>query len=238
MESTDNTTPENIQKAVITLENISVFQQKNLILSNVSFQIQKGEFVYLIGKTGSGKSTLLKTLYGALPISQGAGVVCDFDLKKLRVKEIPFLRRKLGIVFQDFQLLTDRTVYDNLLFVLKATGWKNKKLIQERIQDVLEKVGLSTKGRKMPHELSGGEQQRVAVARALLNDPEIILADEPTGNLDPDTSEDIMKILFEISQSGRAVLMATHDYSLFEKFPSRIIKCENGIIKDSKISVV
>ena len=237
-ENTETNISEAAKKAVIQLENISVFQQKNLILSNVSFEINKGEFVYLIGKTGSGKSTLLKVLYGALPISQGSGIVCDYDLKILRNKEIPYLRRKLGIIFQDFQLLTDRTVNDNLNFVMKATGWKNKKQIQERIQEVLDKVGLSTKGRKMPHELSGGEQQRVAVARALVNDPEIILADEPTGNLDPDTSEDIMKILFEISQSGRAVLMATHDYSLFEKFPSRIIKCENGVVKDGKISIV
>ena len=222
---------------IIELNDASVYQQRNLILSNVSLTIDKGEFVYLIGRTGSGKSSLLKTLYGALHIAQGQGTIAGFDLTKIKEKEIPFLRRKLGIVFQDFQLLTDRTVNENLLFVMQATGWKDKDEMQKRIQDVLEKTHLGTKGFKMPHELSGGEQQRVGVARALLNDPDVILADEPTGNLDPETSEGIMNLLFEISRSGRAVVMATHNYSLIEKYPGRIIKCDNGKLADSKISV-
>ncbi len=218
---------------IIHLDKVSIFQKHNLVLTNVSLDIDKGEFVYLLGKTGSGKSSLLKTLYAELELNEGEASVTGFDLTTIKRKEIPFLRRKLGIVFQDFQLLTDRTVNDNLLFVLKATGWKNKEEIQKRIQDVLEKVHLSTKGFKMPHELSGGEQQRISIARALLNDPELILADEPTGNLDPETSEEIMKVLLEISQSGRAVLIATHDIMMFNKFPSRTIKCENGKIIDS-----
>lgn len=219
---------------IIHLDKVSIFQKHNLVLTNIALNIDKGEFVYLLGKTGSGKSSLLKTLYAELELIQGEGTVAGFNLKTIKRKEIPFLRRKLGIVFQDFQLLTDRNVNDNLLFVLKATGWKNKFEMQKRIQDVLEKVHLSTKGFKMPHELSGGEQQRISIARALLNDPELILADEPTGNLDPDTSEEIMNVLLEISKSGRAVLIATHDIMMFNKFPSRTIKCENGKIIDSK----
>ena len=219
-----------IDNPIINLENISVFQKKILILSRVSLQIFPGEFVYIIGKTGTGKSSLLKTLYSEIPLIEGEGFVAGYDLKKLKTKEVPFLRRKLGIVFQDFQLLIDRTVNENLIFVLKATGWKNNVEIQDRIQKVLQKVGLPTKGFKMPHQLSGGEQQRVAIARALLNDPEIILADEPTGNLDPESSHGLMKLLFEISESGRAVLMATHNYSLIQKFPAKIIKCEDGNI--------
>lgn len=219
---------------IIHLDKVSIFQKHNLVLTNVALNIDKGEFVYLLGKTGSGKSSLLKTLYAELDLVQGEGTVAGFDLKTIKRKEIPFLRRKLGIVFQDFQLLTDRNVNENLLFVLKATGWKNKLEMQKRIQDVLEKVHLSTKGFKMPHELSGGEQQRISIARALLNDPELILADEPTGNLDPETSEEIMNVLLEISKSGRAVLIATHDIMMFNKFPSRTIKCENGKIIDSK----
>ncbi|MDO9187063.1 MAG: ATP-binding cassette domain-containing protein [Bacteroidia bacterium] len=219
---------------IIHLDKVSIFQKHNLVLTNVALNIDKGEFVYLLGKTGSGKSSLLKTLYAELELVQGEGTVAGFDLKTIKRKEIPFLRRKLGIVFQDFQLLTDRNVNENLLFVLKATGWKNKFEMQKRIQDVLEKVHLSTKGFKMPHELSGGEQQRISIARALLNDPELILADEPTGNLDPETSEEIMNVLLEISKSGRAVLIATHDIMMFNKFPSRTIKCENGKIIDSK----
>jgi len=221
---------------IIHLDKVSIFQKHNLVLTNVTLDIDKGEFVYLLGKTGSGKSSLLKTLYAELDLVQGDAIVAGFDLATIKRKEIPFLRRKLGIIFQDFQLLTDRNINDNLTFVLKATGWKNKQEMQKRIQDVLEKVHLSTKGFKMPHELSGGEQQRISIARALLNDPELILADEPTGNLDPETSEEIMKVLLEISKSGRAVLIATHDIMMFNKFPSRTIKCENGKIIDSIIA--
>lgn len=217
---------------VIHLSNVDIFQQKHLVLSNVNLHIDKGEFAFLIGQTGSGKSSLLKILYGDLHIGNGNGTIANFDLKKLSDKEIPYLRRKLGIVFQDFQLLTDRTVEKNLDFVLKATGWTDKRLIDERIKDVLDKVGLRSKIRKMPHELSGGEQQRIVIARALLNDPEIILADEPTGNLDPDTSEEIVLLLKQISQNGTAVLVATHDYHIIRTCPSRIIKCENGVIHE------
>lgn len=219
---------------IIELNEVAIFQKQNLVLSDVTICIDKGEFVYLIGKTGSGKSSLLRTLYADLKLQKGETSIAGFDLKKIKTKEIPYLRRKLGIVFQDFQLLTDRSVNENLQFVLKATGWKNKAEINARIQDVLEKVGLGTKGFKMPHQLSGGEQQRVAIARALLNDPDVILADEPTGNLDPDTSAGIISLLFEISKNGRAVLMATHDYALMAKFPSRTLKCLEGKIVDSK----
>jgi cell division transport system ATP-binding protein len=201
-----------------------------VVLSNIDFQVNKGEFIYLIGKTGSGKSTLLKTLYAELPINKGKGQISNVNLVELKNKKVPFLRRKLGIVFQDFQLLTDRSIFDNLAFVLKATGWKKKAEIEKRITEVLEKVGLNYKEYKMPHELSGGEQQRVVIARALLNDPEIILADEPTGNLDPETSEEIIKLLIDISKTGRAVLIATHDYPLINKFPARVVEC-----KDSKL---
>ncbi len=213
---------------IIELNNVSVFQQKVLILTNVNLSISKGEFAYLIGKTGSGKSSLLKVLYADLPLLEGSGRIAGFELHDMKRKDIPYLRRKLGIVFQDFQLLTDRTVNENLIFVLRATGWKDRQQMQERLQDVLDKVGLGTKGFKMPNELSGGEQQRVAIARALLNDPDVILADEPTGNLDPDTSMEIMRLMFEISKAGRAVLMATHDYSLIQQYPARIIRCEGG----------
>lgn len=225
-----------IGNPVIKLEGIDVYQQKHLVLSNVNLQINPGEFVFLIGQTGSGKSSLLKIIYGDLHISNGNGLVAGFDLKNLSEKEIPFLRRKLGIVFQDFQLLTDRSIEQNLEFVMKATGWKDQKLISERILDVLEKVGLRSKVKKMPHELSGGEQQRVVIARALLNDPELILADEPTGNLDPETSEEIVTLLKQISQSGTAVLMASHDYHIIRTLPSKIIKCEAGLVhEDVKI---
>ena len=221
--------------SIITLSNANIFQSFNLILSNVNLEIEKGEFVYLIGKTGSGKSTLLKTIYGDVKLAEGEGTIAGFQLNHLKENQIPYLRRKLGIVFQDFQLLTDRSVNSNLLFVLEATGWKDQSKMKEKIAEVLDKVGLATKGFKMPNELSGGEQQRIVIARALLNDPEIILADEPTGNLDPETSEGIMRLLFDISKSGRAVLMATHNYPLIEKFPARIIKCEKGRLIDSKV---
>jgi cell division transport system ATP-binding protein len=220
-----------IGNTVIKLENVDVYQQKHLVLTNVNLHIDKGEFVFLIGQTGSGKSSLLKIIYGDLHIANGQGHAAGFDLKKLADRDVPFLRRKLGIVFQDFQLLTDRTVEQNLEFVMRATGWKDKKLIAERIRDVLEKVGLRSKVKKMPHELSGGEQQRVVIARALLNDPEVILADEPTGNLDPDTSEEIVQLLRKIS-AGTAVLMASHDYHIIRMFPSRIIKCEGGQVHE------
>lgn len=226
-----------IENTVIKLENVDIYQQKHLVLTNVNLQINPGEFVFLIGQTGSGKSSLLKIIYGDLHLISGEGQAAGFNLKKLADRDVPYLRRKLGIVFQDFQLLTDRTIEQNLEFVMRATGWKDKKLIFERIRDVLEKVGLRSKIKKMPHELSGGEQQRVVIARALLNDPEIILADEPTGNLDPDTSEEIVQLLRQISHSGTAVLMASHDYHIIRKFPSRIIKCEGGhVLEDVTIS--
>jgi cell division transport system ATP-binding protein len=218
--------------SIVHLENVRIFQHDNLVLSDVNLDIDKGEFVYLIGKTGSGKSSLLKTLYGELALSAGTGSVAGFDLNTLKRSKVHLLRRKLGIVFQDFELLMDRSVVDNLLFVLKATGWKDKAAMKQRIEDVLDKVALGTKGYKMPHQLSGGEQQRVAIARALLNDPELILADEPTGNLDPATTEDILNLLYDISNSGRAVLMATHDYQYMKKFSSRVLICENGRITD------
>ena len=218
---------------IIKFDKVSIFQNENLILANVSLEIDKGEFVYLIGKTGSGKSSLLKTIYADLEVKNGIATVAGFDLRTLRTKEIPFLRRKLGIVFQDFQLLMDRTVAENLYFVMQATGWKNKKEMQRRMHEVLAKVNLETMANKMPHKLSGGEQQRVGIARALLNDPEIILADEPTGNLDPETSEGIIGLLFDISKTGSAVLMATHNYTFFEKFPARTLRCGDGNIRES-----
>ena len=212
---------------VLELKNTSIYQRSSLILSDVNLTINKGELVYLIGKTGTGKSSLIKLLYGDLPLSNGEGKVVGFDLKKLKESEIPLLRRKLGVVFQDFKLLSDRSVFKNLSFVLKATGWENKDKIRQRIERVLAKVKMEDKGSKFPHELSGGEQQRVAIARALLNDPELILADEPTGNLDPETSVEIMQVLKEINASGRTILMATHDYALILKFPSKTLKCDD-----------
>jgi cell division transport system ATP-binding protein len=226
-----------IGNSIIKLNSVDIFQQKHLVLSNVNLHIDKGDFVWLIGQTGSGKSSLLKVIYGDLSLNVGTGYACGYDLDKITDKDIPYLRRKLGIVFQDFQLLTDRTVEQNLQFVMRATGWTDAKLIADRTLDVLEKVGLRSKLKKMPHELSGGEQQRVVIARALLNDPEIILADEPTGNLDPDTSEEIVLLLKQISQSGTAVVIATHDYHIIRTFPSRIIKCENGkVLEDAHIA--
>jgi cell division transport system ATP-binding protein len=211
---------------IIEFENATINQRDHLVLSEVTFKVDRGEFVYLIGKVGSGKTSLIRSMNAELPLASGEAHITGFQLSKLKRKQIPMLRRKLGIVFQDFQLLIDRTVHDNLEFVLKATGWKNHREIEQRINEVLDKVGLNMKGYKMPHQLSGGEQQRVVIARALLNDPEIILADEPTGNLDPDTSADIMKLLIDISKNGRAVIMATHNYTLLKKFPARTLKCE------------
>ncbi|HBO29554.1 MAG: ATP-binding cassette domain-containing protein [Bacteroidota bacterium] len=215
---------------VLQLQNASIFQRESLILSEVSLTINKGEFVYLIGKTGSGKSSFMKTLYGDLPLQQGQGTIVDFDLTTLKEKQIPFLRRKLGVVFQDFKLLNDRTVKENLKFVLKATGWKNQSEMDDKIDKVLDKVGMKTKGFKYPYQLSGGEQQRVAIARALLNDPELILADEPTGNLDPQTSVEVMGVLQEINKNGNTILMATHDYALLLKYPSKTLKCDGNKI--------
>ena len=215
-----------MEAPILQLKDVAVYQNNNLILSNINLAIGKGELVYLIGKTGSGKSSLIKLLYGDLPLTQGQGKVVGFNLKKLNEDKIPLLRRKLGVVFQDFKLLTDRSVYDNLAFVLKATGWTDKIAIKNRIKEVLTKVKMETKDFKFPHELSGGEQQRVAIARALLNNPELILADEPTGNLDPETSVEIMQVLKETNASGRTILMATHDYALILKFPSKTLKCD------------
>lgn len=216
----------------ISLRNAQIFQGKHLILKDVNLEVRSGEFVYMIGKTGSGKSSLLKALYADIPLEQGTGVVAGYDLTKLKNKDIPFLRRKLGIVFQDFQLLSDRSVHDNLLFVLKATGWEGKSRMEERIGEVLDMVGLKTKGHKFPHELSGGEQQRVVIARALLNRPELILADEPTGNLDPETSEEIIRLLMNIARTGTAMLVATHDYAILRKYPSRTVVVEDSTVKE------
>lgn len=219
---------------IVELKNVNIYQGESLILSDVNISIGKGEFVYLVGKTGTGKSSLLKTLYGDLSLKDGEGKVAGYNLAHMDWKKVPFLRRNLGVVFQDFQLLTDRDVNNNLKFVLKATGWKDDKLMDEKIADVLDKVGLKTKGFKMPFEMSGGEQQRVDVARALLNSPKLILADEPTGNLDPETSDEIMQLLFHISRDyGTAIVMATHDYMVINKFPARTIKTERGKVWDN-----
>lgn len=215
-------------EAILQLSDVAVFQKENMILNNITLEVKKGDFVYLIGKTGSGKSSFMKTLYGDLPLKEGQGAIVDFDLKTLKEKDIPFLRRKLGIVFQDFKLLPDRNINNNLRFVLKATGWKDAPKMDVKIAEVLDKVAMKTKGFKFPHELSGGEQQRIAIARALLNDPELILADEPTGNLDPQTSVEVMKVLQEINKTGRTILMATHDYALILKYPSKTLKCDGN----------
>ncbi|UOY09314.1 ATP-binding cassette domain-containing protein [Muricauda sp. SCSIO 64092] len=215
-------------ETIVKLQDVAIFQEENMVLSSVTLQVKKGEFVYVIGKTGSGKSSLMKTLYSDLPLKKGEGTVVDFNLKTLKEHDIPFLRRKLGIVFQDFKLLPDRNVNNNLKFVLKATGWTDTAKMDAKIEEVLDKVGMKTKGFKFPHELSGGEQQRVAIARALLNDPELILADEPTGNLDPQTSVEVMKVLQEINENGRTIIMATHDYALILKYPHKTIKCDGS----------
>jgi cell division transport system ATP-binding protein len=217
-----------MEKPVLFLKNASIFQRENLILSEVTLEVKKGEFVYLIGKTGTGKSSFMKTLYGDLPLQKGDGEIVGYDLATLKESDIPFLRRKLGVVFQDFKLLNDRTVKDNLWFVLTATGWKDKSEMDTRIDEVLDKVGMKTKSFKYPYQLSGGEQQRVAIARALLNDPELILADEPTGNLDPQTSVEVMEVLQEINKNGNTILMATHDYALILKYPSKTLKCDDN----------
>lgn len=226
--------------SVVSLKNVSIFQKDALVLTGVNLEIQRGDFIYIIGTTGSGKSSLLKTLYGDLELRDGEAIVSGFDLKKLKRKDLPFLRRKLGIVFQDFQLLQDRTVYENLAFALEVTGETNKTIIKKKIDEVLNLVQLETKHFKMPHQISGGEQQRVVIARALINNPELILADEPTGNLDPNTSDDIMKLLFEINKEIRTpILMATHNYHLIEKFPAKIIRCGNNKLtfEDNTISI-
>jgi cell division transport system ATP-binding protein len=223
-----------MSQSIIELKNVNIYQGDSRVLSDVNISVEKGEFVYLVGKTGTGKSSLLKTLYGDLHLSEGSGWVAGHDLKELTWKTVPFLRRKLGVVFQDFQLLTDRNVNENLRFVLKATGWMDEKLMDEKIADVLDKVNLKTKGFKMPYELSGGEQQRIDIARALLNSPKLILADEPTGNLDPETSDEIMQLLFHISRDYEtAIVMATHDYMVINKFPARTIKTEGGKVWDN-----
>ncbi|MEM0519324.1 MULTISPECIES: cell division ATP-binding protein FtsE [Aequorivita] len=219
-----------MSQPVLELKNAAIYQTDNLVLSDVSVRVDKGEFVYLIGKTGTGKSSFMKTLYGDLPLKEGEGNIVGYDLATLKEKDIPFLRRKLGVVFQDFKLLNDRTVQNNLLFVLTATGWKDKAAMESKINDVLAKVDMKTKAFKYPYQLSGGEQQRVAIARALLNDPELILADEPTGNLDPQTSVEVMEVLREINKNGNTILMATHDYALLLKYPSKTLKCDENQI--------
>jgi len=223
-----------MSETVVSIRNAKIYQGNSMILEDVNFSVNKGEFVYLVGKTGTGKSSLLKTLYGELPLTEGSASVVGFNLRDMDWKKVPFLRRNLGVVFQDFQLLTDRNVHENLRFVLKATGWQDERLIEEKINDVLDKVGLKSKGFKMPFEMSGGEQQRVDIARALLNSPKLILADEPTGNLDPETSDEIMQLLIQIARDyGTAVIMATHDFIVINRYPSRILKTEKGRVLDS-----
>ena len=219
---------------VVCVKNATIFQENNAILNNVNFEIEKGEFVFLIGRTGGGKSSLLKTLYADLSLRIGHVEVAGFNIRKIKRNQIPMLRRKIGIVFQDFQLLPDRTVADNLVFVMKATGWKDRYKIKTRLAEVLMHVGLGSVGKKMPYQLSGGEQQRIVIARALLNEPVILIADEPTGNLDPEVSEGIFKLFSKINNSGTAILMATHDYPLIKAHPARVLKCENGVLTDSK----
>jgi cell division transport system ATP-binding protein len=227
---------------IIELTDCSIWQQDHLVLSDVNLSVGKGEFLYLVGRVGSGKSSLIKTLNAQIPLKSGTALVAGYNLARIKRREIPYLRRKIGIVFQDFQLLTDRSVNDNLEFVLRSTGWKNKSEIDTRIGEVLEKVGLNLKGYKMPHQLSGGEQQRVVIGRALLNDPDIILADEPTGNLDPETSEGIIRLLTDISRTGRAVIVATHNYTLLKKFNARTLKCDDGklvqAMEDEEIELI
>ena len=217
---------------MINLNNATIVNENNIIFTDVNFKVATGEFVFLIGKTGSGKSSLLKVLYGDLPLSSGQGSILDFDLTQIKDKQIPLLRRKLGVVFQDFKLLPDRTLFDNLAFVLKATGWKEKTKIKERVTEVLKLVNVNSSDQKFPFELSGGEQQRVAIARALLNHPELIIADEPTGNLDPETSQEIMQLFQKLHQGGISIIMATHDYNMIVKFPGKIFQCEQGSLNE------
>ncbi|WP_291274285.1 cell division ATP-binding protein FtsE [Flavobacterium sp.] len=217
-----------MSQTILTLKNVSIYQEHQLVLSDINLDVYKGDFIYFIGKTGSGKSSFLKILYGDLPLTEGTGTIVDYDLTTLRDKDIPYLRRKLGVVFQDFKLLPDRSVKENLVFVLKATGWTDNQEMEEQIQEVLTKVNMQNYASKMPHQLSGGEQQRIAIARALLNDPELILADEPTGNLDPQTSVEIMEVLRKINANGKTIIMATHDYALLLKYPSKTLKFEEG----------
>lgn len=225
-----------MSEVVVSLSHANIYQGSNLILQDVNFTVEKGEFVYLVGKTGTGKSSLLKTLYGELELREGEGMVAGFNLNEMNWKKVPFLRRNLGVVFQDFQLLTDRNVHQNLRFVLKATGWKDEKLMDEKINEVLDKVGLKSKGFKMPFEMSGGEQQRVDIARALLNSPKLILADEPTGNLDPETSDELMQLLLQISKTySTTIIMATHDFPIINKYPSRLLKTERNQVFDSAV---
>lgn len=219
-----------MSEAVLSLKNVSIYQSNRVILSNINLEVKHGEFIYIIGKTGTGKSSFIKTLYADLPLTSGEGTIVGYDLVHMQEKDIPFLRRKIGIVFQDFQLLPDRNVTANMLFVLKATGWTDATEMQNKIDEVLDKVGMKGFANKMPHQLSGGEQQRIAIARALLNDPEFILADEPTGNLDPQTSVEVLDVLKKINANGKTVIMATHDYALLMKFPSKTLKCEDGSI--------
>ncbi|WP_306352829.1 cell division ATP-binding protein FtsE [Flavobacterium sp. '19STA2R22 D10 B1'] len=219
-----------MSQPVLFLRNVNIYQEQNLVLSNVNIEVNQGDFIYLIGKTGSGKSSFMKTLYADLPLTEGQGSIVDFDLATLKEANIPYLRRKIGIVFQDFKLLPDRNINNNLEFVLKATGWTDKSEMQLKIDEVLDKVGMKSKASKMPHQLSGGEQQRIAIARALLNDPDLILADEPTGNLDPQTSAEVLQLLKEINQNGKTIIMATHDYALLMKFPAKTLKCDDNMI--------
>jgi cell division transport system ATP-binding protein len=219
-----------MSQPILFLRNVTIYQEQKVILTNVNLEVNQGEFIYLIGKTGSGKSSFMKTLYADLPLTEGHSNIVNFDLATLKEDDIPFLRRKLGIVFQDFKLLPDRTVNENMIFVLKATGWIDPVDMQNKIDEVLDKVDMKSFASKMPHQLSGGEQQRVAIARALLNDPELILADEPTGNLDPQTSIEVMEVLRKINASGKTVIMATHDYALLMKYPSKTLKCEDSNI--------
>ena len=216
-----------MSQAILSLKNATIYQEDKVILSHINLEVNRGEFLYIIGKTGSGKSSLMKTLYADLPLSEGEGHIVDFDLETLKEDDIPFLRRKIGIVFQDFKLLPDRSIKDNMLFVLKATGWIDANEMDRKIDEVLDKVGMKAYASKMPHQISGGEQQRVAIARALLNDPELILADEPTGNLDPQTSTEVLEVLRKINENGKTIIMATHDYALLMKFPAKTLKCED-----------